>query len=105
MKCLASAVRFPCFSDDIRVVGTITRGIIVPKIAAANSELLNLFIERFMERYYIKNQGSKAMGLNLYSFLRLCSDLILLVNYCIVSPISREHSPVGKLLLCINYNF
>ncbi|CAN5548091.1 hypothetical protein BH18THE2_BH18THE2_23760 [soil metagenome] len=63
MNAIASAVRFPCSSDDIRVVGTITRAIIVPKIAAANSELLTLFIERFMERYYIKNQGSKAVGL------------------------------------------
>jgi hypothetical protein len=50
---IASAARFLCSWDDIRVVETVTRAIIVPKKAAANSVLLSLFIERFMKRYYI----------------------------------------------------
>jgi hypothetical protein len=56
---IASAARFLCSWDEIRVVGTVTRAIIVPKIAAANRVLLTLFIERFMKRYYIRNHGAK----------------------------------------------
>ena len=52
-------LRFLCSWDDIRVVETVTRAIIVPKKAPANSVLLTLFIERFMKRYYIKIREGK----------------------------------------------
>jgi hypothetical protein len=52
----------PLRSWDDRVVGTVTRAIIVPKKAAAKSVLLTLFIERFMKRYYIKKSVKESSG-------------------------------------------